>query len=161
VFAALSILEVFRRECARIRYRETGGVLFGYRTDEDDIVVTDATGPGPRARHSWRFFEPDTRYCQEQLSRIYRETQGAVSYLGEWHTHPYGSTLPSRRDSATMSQIAVNARFRQPEPLLWIYRPPGRILMCNRPGAPGIWVFDASAMERRAVLHWLNAIPGS
>lgn len=104
VFVAEAVWTRVRRETARFRFRETGGVLFGYRDDES-LVITEATGPGPRARHRRTWFEPDTAYCQAQLSIVYQRTGGAVSYLGEWHTHPCGSTRPSQQDLKSCSPL--------------------------------------------------------
>ena len=52
-------------------------------------------GPGPRARHGARSFEPDSAYCQRLLGAVYRESGGAIAYQGDWHTHPHGAVEPS------------------------------------------------------------------
>ena len=128
VFIRDTVWMRIRRETARFRFRETGGVLFGYRNDMD-IVIVEATGPGPRARHCRTWFEPDTAYCQARLAAIYERTGGAISYLGEWHTHPCGSTKPSFQDLKSMLSLAKDPGTRQPEPLLLIFRPENTVLI--------------------------------
>lgn len=128
VFIGEAVWARIRREAACFRFRETGGVLFGYRNDKD-IVITEATGPGPQARHRRTWFEPDTTYCQAQLAAIYERTGGAISYLGEWHTHPCGNTQPSFQDLKSMLTLAKDPGTRQPEPLLLIFRPENTVLI--------------------------------
>lgn len=69
---------------------ETGGVLLGYTDDEKsgDVVIVAITGPGPGAIHTETTFEPDHDYQAQEIARIYRASQGANAYLGDWHTHP-------------------------------------------------------------------------
>jgi integrative and conjugative element protein (TIGR02256 family) len=142
VFATETVRTTMRRSSARFRFRETGGVLLGYRVGED-IVVTEATGPGPHALHGRTFFRPDTRYCQRCLEEAYEQTEGVVTYLGEWHSHPHGSSWPSRKDCETMAGIAGDADYRQPEPLLWIYRPSDVFLPWYYSEEMAVWVFAA------------------
>ena len=94
VFVSRAAYDVVRAESRRFTFRETGGVLFGYRVGTE-VVVTAATGPGPRARHGARSFEPDSAYCQRLLGAVYRESGGAIAYQGDWHTHPHGAVEPS------------------------------------------------------------------
>lgn len=158
VFAASSVRSVLRAEAARFRFSETGGVLFGYRAGQD-IVVTDATGPGPHAVHGRTFFKPDPAHCQAALESVYQRTGGTVSYLGEWHTHPHGTVRPSTQDARTMRGIAADEGHRQPEPLLWIYRRADALLPWYWSEDEGLWVFDASAPQGQKVssLLWFDA----
>jgi len=160
LFVVTAVREILRLEAARLHFRETGGILLGYRTDENDLVITEATGPGPQARHGWRSFEPDTRYCQERLNATYRQTGGAIGYLGEWHTHPFGSTRPSRLDLQAMLDIAREPDPRLREPALWIYRPAGRYLRWRRPEEHAVWIVDAATVSWQASsIFWLDEIP--
>lgn len=159
VFAVETVLETFRHETARLPFSETGGVLFGYRTADREIVVTEATGPGPRAKHGWSFFEPDTHYFQEQLSEVYRRSRGAITYVGDWHTHPYGSLRPSGRDSTAMLNLARSGDVRLQEPLLWIYRSGRRLLRWSVPERDAVWVLDAPDRGWwMAPVQWVTAV---
>jgi integrative and conjugative element protein (TIGR02256 family) len=98
---------------------ETGGLLLGYRA-EGELVVVDATGPGPNACHRRFSFNPDGCWQREQLAKIYRETDGVLTYLGDWHTHPGGLPLPSAQDKATAAAVAAAPRARTANPLTLI-----------------------------------------
>lgn len=157
LFAASSVLKVFRREAAQWRFKETGGVLFGYRTGDNDIVVTEATGPGPRAKHGWLTFEPDTGYCQKLLERIYQDSKGAISYIGDWHTHPHCTVRPSSIDVASMVALARDADVRQSKPVLWIFRPGDELLGCHWREANGAYVFDSTRnVIEEANVSWFD-----
>ena len=84
---------------------ETGGMLLGYIA-QPDIVVTKIIGPGPAAKHARFAFEPDSNYQQLELEQHFYATGGRETYLGDWHTHPYGSSQLSRRDKRTLALIA-------------------------------------------------------
>lgn len=160
LFVAETVRVTLRREARRFTVSETGGILLGYRTDENDLVVTEATGPGPGARHRRNSFEPDTAYCQARMTAAYERTGGAISYLGEWHTHPHGSTRPSRQDLRSMLALADDPSVRQPEPLLWIYRPRRRLLMWDHPEELFVAVLDREAVAWQwADVLWLATVP--
>ncbi len=78
---------------------EAGGVLLGrHILDTSDIVVDEATGPlaGDR-RHRSRFFRARRRH-QSIIDRVWSESGGTCTYLGEWHTHPESEPTPSGVD---------------------------------------------------------------
>lgn len=160
-FAIESVHTTMRREAARFRFTETGGLLLGYRVKKD-IVLTEATGPGPHAIHAPTFFKRDTLYCQGCLDEAYQRTEGAVTYMGEWHTHPHAGTHPSRRDVKAMTEIAQDVDYRQPEPVVWIYRPADTLLPWCFSEEQTLWVFNERAEARRvAEIHWFAQIPGA
>lgn len=109
-------------EAGRWRFRETGGALLGWRSD-DGPVVARILGPGPKARHRWSSFEPDGKWQNEQGQAIYSATGGRIAYLGDWHTHPRGSGQPSAQDRKTAHMIAGDRDFRAPKPLYAIAHP--------------------------------------
>ena len=92
-------------ESRKRRVVETGGPLFGYRAGED-VVVTRAFGPGPKARHRPRSLVPDHEATQATINAVRNESGGHESYLGEWHTHPLGPARPSGRDATSLVEIS-------------------------------------------------------
>lgn len=144
VFVAEAVWAVMRREASRFRFRETGGILLGYRISSD-IVITEATGPGPKARHQRNSFEPDSSYCQSRLTVAYQNTDGVISYMGEWHTHPCATVSPSRRDLRSMLAIANDPEARQPEPALCIYRRADKFLKWHWSEEVALFVVDRAA----------------
>lgn len=97
---------------------ETGGILLGKPTPNGHIV-TDLVGPGPDGRHERYGFVPDSEWQAEQVARLWA-TDPALHYLGDWHTHPDGSTRLSSLDRATARDIAAYEEARQPSPFMLV-----------------------------------------
>jgi len=95
------VLETIELECWRSPDRETGGILVGYR-DEDQVTITDATGPGPKSERSPQHFVKDTAYLQAVLNLLFEYYQ--VNYLGVWHKHP--DTMPYPSDGDVVAAMA-------------------------------------------------------
>lgn len=85
---------------------ETGGMLLGYEADNGEAVVTTVIGPGRNAKHRRYRFSPDAEYQQAELTAHHLRTAGRETYLGDWHTHPLGSTTLSLLDKRTLTRIA-------------------------------------------------------
>jgi integrative and conjugative element protein (TIGR02256 family) len=96
------------REEARLKTPlETGGVLAGYfSADDSEVVVTEMVGPGPKAKHGKCSFVPDYAYHRDEIGRLFDESNGLITYLGDWHTHPNGPNNLSRRDKRALRNIA-------------------------------------------------------
>jgi len=100
-------VEILTREAEKMAPLETGGVLAGYITDEnEDIVITDIVGPGPKAVHRRTSYSPDYKYHREEVGKIYDRSQGTTSFLGDWHTHPGSGLYLSERDKKALRNIA-------------------------------------------------------
>lgn len=101
---------------------ETGGVLAGYWADFDDqIVITHMIGPGLRARHRRFSFSPDYKYHREKIGRVFDESGGKITYLGDWHSHPMGTVNLSFSDHITLLRIARRKKAYAPTPLMFIW----------------------------------------
>lgn len=104
---------------------ETGGVLLGYwSNDRSEVVITDATGPGPKAAHSKTEFIPDDEYQDRVIDEIYARSERRHTYLGDWHTHPFGEESLSYKDRRTLQRIARLDGTGGPAPLM-------AVLACN------------------------------
>lgn len=66
---------------------ETGGVLVGW-TNDTGIVIHDVSSPGINALHRPRRFRPDQEFRTQYISDYYAQSDGKITYLGDWHTHP-------------------------------------------------------------------------
>jgi len=114
---------VFENMCelaTRLFPLETGGMLLGYRADNNEAVVTEIVGPGPKARHSRYRFKPDPDYQQQELESHFHRTEGKETYLGDWHTHPYGTSMLSLIDRRTLRRIALTPSSGTPHPIMVI-----------------------------------------
>jgi len=110
---------LIRSETLDKHFAETGGPLFGYERDEQ-VVVTRAFGPGPRARHRPWIFDPDRAAVQGAIDAVTAESAGAERYIGSWHSHPFGIARPSRLDRRTARRIANDAEVGWPRPIMLI-----------------------------------------
>lgn len=100
---------------------ETGGVLVGFTSeDQRRLVISAASGPGPRAKHeTWRF-TPDAEFQSDFVRRHYEVSNRVHSYLGDWHTHPGGVAKLSRIDQCTLRRIAKDKEARATKPVMAI-----------------------------------------
>jgi integrative and conjugative element protein (TIGR02256 family) len=98
---------------------ETGGVLMGYWSGSDDLIVTHAIGAGPSAQHHRETFNPDSAWQTEEIARHYSASGRVETYLGDWHSHPgHDGFGLSRRDRATLLRIATDPAARAPVALM-------------------------------------------
>ena len=126
------------REAGRTAPRETGGVLVGWQMSNGETVIERIIGPGPRAVHEPERFVPDYEYQEAAIVEIFRASDGKLTYLGDWHSHPAAGAYLSPADQATLKRIAEHSEsgIRMPmmaivaggDPWLlavWQYRPSG------------------------------------
>ena len=101
-------------------------MLLGYvapPSDPEQLMIEHALGPGPGATHERHRFVPDGAWQQEQLADAYEASGRITTYLGDWHSHPAGTAVPSRRDHRTARSIARTASARNRRPLTVIVAP--------------------------------------
>lgn len=100
---------------------ESGGVVMGYWSLPDTVVVTRAIGPGPRAAHSEHGFDPDHEWQLEEIALHYTASNRMETYLGDWHSHPGAERAGlSRKDRATLYRIAADPNARAPRALMLV-----------------------------------------
>lgn len=104
---------------------ETGGILMGYSASTFEFVITDLIGPGEKAIHGHDSFEPDQLFHLDEVNRIYEKSNGLITYLGDWHTHPNSHPYLSSKDKKTICTIANYEEARLLNPLMLIASPPG------------------------------------
>lgn len=110
--SAINEMRAEVRRGARLRgpHVETGGVLLGRIDDACRIIWVDvATGPPPDSLLSPLHFDRGlsgiSAIVESHKARSGKET----TYLGEWHTHPYGAAAPSATDNAGMAELIAKA----------------------------------------------------
>jgi len=121
------VRDFIRRESGASGEVETGGVLVGKRTKGVGVVVTGASGPGPKAVRSRCEFRRDVAHCQRFLDEAAKEQGDAGLYIGEWHYHPHGPTHPSNQDIRSLSEIAEQPEYLTERPVSLIVGPDGGI----------------------------------
>ena len=113
-----AVLDALTAEADQHAPFETGGLILGHRHSPSEIVITDAIGPGPSADHRRTGFDPDTTWQTAELARRYEQADRRLHYLGDWHTHPGGTTTLSRTDRRTLRAIARYPHARCEYPVM-------------------------------------------
>lgn len=102
---------------------ETGGLLLGYLVEENterNWVITAVSTPGPDADYARHHYEPDYSYDKQVAVEHFRNTTKTEYYLGDWHTHPKGSTHISWSDRSTLYRNAKRATATDQNSLMLI-----------------------------------------
>ncbi len=88
---------------------ETGGMLFGIvDVPSRSICLVHAAAAPDDSIESIGGFERGVQGVEEYIDGIRRRTSGQVRYVGEWHSHPQGTTgQPSSRDIRQIDWLAA------------------------------------------------------
>lgn len=98
---------------------EFGGFLIGHYSDDSmHLNITDSIFP-KRFKASKCSFERSTKGIKNRLGDYYKETPQQF-YVGEWHTHPDNSSIPSLTDISAVNTIVNNQDSRITSPVLLI-----------------------------------------
>jgi integrative and conjugative element protein (TIGR02256 family) len=122
IFVVPSVLDSIRHEVSRAKRKETGGSLVGYLSADNAVVVTHASGPGPRAELAYDSVLVDGTFSSEFTNRIFAQSGGRLDYIGDWHRHPCWSLASSRRDVDAMRDVAESRCCSISHPISIIYR---------------------------------------
>jgi hypothetical protein len=57
---------------------------------------------------------------RRRFHQAWASSNGHVTFLGDWHTHPSGPVTPSHTDHRAMLQLAEDSDYGTPEPLIAI-----------------------------------------
>ena len=101
-----TVVSKVREEIAQVRFRETGGPMVGYVSLDRALVVTDVSGPGPRAELRRDSVLIDGIHAQRFCNQAYRRSRRRIDYVGDWHRHMGFSLEPSPRDIEAMVTMA-------------------------------------------------------
>lgn len=98
---------------------ETGGILLGYKRDDNSWLITFASEPGPNAlrlQHSILFDDPYLRRIVKRKTR----PNSPIQYIGDWHSHTMPRLTPSRTDKKTFVQKSNQKEYRSNSPIMLI-----------------------------------------
>lgn len=98
VLFQVSVLETFERyrQCS-IAATEAGGVLLGY-VRGGHLEVIRATSPQPSDVRRRTRYDRNDKAHQDLADLLWKQSEGEIRYLGEWHTHPEDKPTPSGVD---------------------------------------------------------------
>jgi proteasome lid subunit RPN8/RPN11 len=101
------VQEVLRTALSRARTRECGGVLMGEHVGHNHFVVRSVT---VQASDGFTWFVRGVTGAVTAV-RKFLAAKGndyrRFNYLGEWHSHPSFSVVPSGKDHDTMRNMAA------------------------------------------------------
>lgn len=98
---------------------EYGGFLVGYySSSRKSLTITDFIQPTEYKSHQF-IFERSTEGIEMKLNDFFN-CENRQYYVGEWHTHPNGSTNYSSTDLNAMTNIANSDSIRITNPILLI-----------------------------------------
>ena len=126
---------------------EIGTSLIGrYSEDGFDAIILDITPITSDSKRSGYSLIRGIKGLQLFFSSLRKSSGGQNYYVGEWHSHPDGSPVPSNIDDSTQHEIATDKRVHCPESILVI-------VGGNLHTAPKIGVFVYSRKNRRIDLN--------
>jgi integrative and conjugative element protein (TIGR02256 family) len=109
IYVSKDALKSINKEVQLTRGIETGGILLGVVLQTNDILITHAIGPGPKAVKTGNVFKKDFEYSVKMLNLLYRKY--SVDFLGDWHKHPNNCIEHSSKDYSSMLKISqINIR---------------------------------------------------
>jgi integrative and conjugative element protein (TIGR02256 family) len=88
---------------------ETGGVLLGYfDLTQKNIYVVDILPAPPDSQGDANGFSRGTEGLAKAIREVQRRTANIVGYLGEWHSHPPGSSATaSSADALQLAHLGI------------------------------------------------------
>ncbi len=100
--------------------KEFGGIFIGYKSEKfQSVVVVDIILPSKFSNRKTEFIRyPNS--LNERLDLIFKESDGRLQYLGEFHSHPNSPAIPSFLDITTMNRIAASKKVKTDKPILMI-----------------------------------------
>lgn len=111
-----AVLARIEEIAATSRFRhEVGGILLGSYRDRH-LHILDATGPQSADRWSRTRFSRSPKGHQSYAQEAWRRSDGLITHIGEWHSHPEPYPVPSVIDRASW----VKARQDQQRALAFI-----------------------------------------
>ncbi|HHF7367320.1 TPA: ThiF family adenylyltransferase [Legionella bozemanae] len=88
--------------------QETGGIILGYIDQKiNSIYIVDALPAPTDSISDDQGFIRGIEQVKEVVNSASKRTNGLVTYIGEWHSHPPGvSSNPSKLDSELVNDLA-------------------------------------------------------
>ncbi|MDC5804500.1 ThiF family adenylyltransferase [Vibrio europaeus] len=100
---------------------ETGGLLFGQIDHASEIVwISKIIGPPSDSIAKPEKFICGVKGTHKFNNEISNNTQGSISYVGMWHTHPISAAIPSETDMEGMAGIMCKDGFASESQILLI-----------------------------------------
>lgn len=108
-------------EYSRLHFpNEFGGILIGsYLNDYKELVISGIICPD-KFKSSPMRFEPDHKDLNKKLRELYKEFEGKIEYVGDWHSHPNSTNHFSQPDFQSIQDIAKSKTVNTHNPILLV-----------------------------------------
>lgn len=113
------LLEVLQTLGEKHLPNEFGGILVGYYSNDSRLLTITETILPTKFKSSLYSFQRDTTGAEEELQALY-SMKPQQYYVGEWHTHPNASPIPSGIDINAMNSIISSKKVVILNPVLLI-----------------------------------------
>lgn len=98
---------------------ETGGVLVGHISLVNrSMTVTDLLPAPEDSKMTPTYFELGKKGLKKKIETIQRKTNGLLTYLGTWHSHPFGGGV-SPTDKETKTRLLFLRDYEPTVCLIW------------------------------------------
>lgn len=98
---------------------ETGGALIGHISSVNKtITISNFIPAPPDSKISATYFELGTEGLRKKVKKIENLTNGLLTYVGTWHSHPYGGGA-SGTDRSTKTKLLVLRDYEPTVCLIW------------------------------------------
>lgn len=90
---------------------EAGGILLGRLYQGVRVILDAATVPNVQDKAGRYYFDRSREAAQAVVNEAWRASNGEQNYLGEWHSHPVPSPVPSDRDRQMIRNMFHQTRM--------------------------------------------------
>lgn len=106
VYIDLSIIEKMEKSLKECIFYETGGILWGkFNNDYSKAYITELYEIENTLSQKKLKYIRNVENAQNIINKRWKDSNGIINYIGEWHTHPNISPEPSNIDIDTMNQL--------------------------------------------------------
>lgn len=103
VLVADEIMSWLKNEGLRSLPFETGGILAGFRSENQVVITRASVVQDPRSGSTT--YKLTASSATNALAKLKADAPEVVGYVGDWHTHP-ADAPPSHLDRASMTKVA-------------------------------------------------------
>ncbi len=93
--------------------KEMGGVLMGELYPNSNRIKITNILVCEHSNNSRYGLELNIECLQKQMNKIWEDSGGTITYLGDWHTHPEFNPMPSYTDYKTFVKNYYVSKFEQ------------------------------------------------
>lgn len=99
---------------------ETGGILLGNINEVGKEIRISEIYELKSGFFSKVFYKRNVKKAQKIINQRWKETDGLMNYVGEWHTHPDMSAIPSHTDQKSLHKIHMQTEAVLPGTIMLI-----------------------------------------